>query len=318
MLGARGLQVFFVFFFFSSLGWNENSMWRERPSRASHPGWSHFQPPCCKWPTCDQQRKNLINPQREIINHCLKPRRFGAVGYAAIHSRDTIIHTEEADIGLGQYTGLLWFCFVSKTVALGTSGRCRTHLHYNNLYIINKRWPMGAWFLSEGKIRWGSITSKHSSGWRRGSRSLQGGCWQALGQGCKADTAVVLPALGEPWLRAADGKSTSGVCLQGVTGRLLQGACHTAPVVTVSAKRSRKWQTTVTSISCQICPLFYFLELPLRNRPSLAPGSRDYGDYQLVLAPVTASNCRGGTGKHHSNDNFDYYNDNEGSYRELS
>ena len=41
-------------------------------------------------------------------------------------------------------------------------------------------------------------------------------------------------------------RATSGACLQGGTGRLLQRASHTAPGGAVSAKGSRKWQTTVT------------------------------------------------------------------------
>lgn len=65
------------------------------------------------------------------------------------------------------------------------------------------------------------------------SRAAVGRLW---GRGAK----WTQPSSFLPWLRAADGKSTSGVFLQGVTGRLLQGASHMAPVVTVSAKRSRK------------------------------------------------------------------------------
>lgn len=54
------------------------------------------------------------------------------------------------------------------------------------------------------------------------------------------DPVFLLPALGEHWRRAAKGESTSGVCLRGVTGKLLQVTSHVAPVVTVRAKRSRK------------------------------------------------------------------------------
>lgn len=58
------------------------------------------------------------------------------------------------------------------------------------------------------------------------------------GRGVKWTQPADFLALGNSG-RTANGKATSGVCLQGVAGRLLHVASHVVSV-TVSAKRSRK------------------------------------------------------------------------------
>lgn len=61
-----------------------------------------------------------------------------------------------------------------------------------------------------------------------------------IGLWYKVNTASPLPVQRNCGLRTAHVKDTSGLCLQGPTGKLLQGASHVAPVVTTRTKGIRK------------------------------------------------------------------------------